>query len=166
MIIPIHQTSLAAGLPLPRLAHVGEDVGFDLPTAIDFTVEPGNSVKVPTGLVFDLPTATFRVGGFFGIGGIPVRIALVIEQRTGNGGRGLFPAATIVDPGYRPDASDENGLTLWLRNVGNDLLNFKRGDKVMQGLFILMAVPRLRLTPLDKIRWTTKRMGMRFGETG
>jgi dUTPase len=165
MQIRIHQTRLAAGLPLPQRAHAS-DVGFDLRSAIDFTVDPGKSVQVPTGLIFDLPIREFRLGGFLGFGGAPFRIALVIEQRTGNGGRGLYPAATIVDPGYRPDPEDEKGLTLLLRNVGTEVLVFARGDAVAQGLFSPIFTPIVLGVAAKRIRWNTDRGPKRFGATG
>jgi dUTPase len=165
MRIRIHQTKLALGLPLPRRAHPS-DVGFDLRSCIDFTVDPGKSVQVPTGLIFDLSTKEFRIGGFFGFGGLPFRIALVIEQRTGNGGRGLYPAATIVDPGYRSDPEDEKGLTLLLRNVGTETLTFARGDAVAQGLFSPIFTPIVLGVSAKRIRWNTDRGSKRFGATG
>lgn len=166
MHIQVYQTPLAAGLPIPSRAHL-TDVGFDLQTAIDFSVGPGDPVRVPTGLVFDLPEKPFYIGGMFGFEGrIPFRIALIIEQRTGNGGRGLIPAATVVDPGYRPDHDDENGLTLLLRNIGRDILEFKRGDRVAQGLFIPMIAPELIGVPGKKVHWKTERGKKRFGDTG
>jgi dUTPase len=164
MRIKVYQTNLAAGLPLPARSFL-TDVGFNIATAIDFTVDGGESVKVPTGLVFDLPTRQFKVRtGLFS--SLPARLMLQIEQRTGNGGRGLFPAATIVDPGYRPDPEDEAGLTLWLRNVGKETLAFKRGDNVVQGLFVLCITPTIVQVPARLIRWDTDRGAGRFGSTG
>jgi dUTPase len=157
--IGVFQTPLAEGLPLPERAYES-DVGFDIRTAVDFRVGPGESVRVPTGLVFDLPTEPFEIDGKL------CRVALVIEQRTGNGGRGLIPAATIVDPGYRPDPTDVNGLTLLLRNIGNKTLKFKRGDAVVQGLFQLFVIPTLTKVEADEVEWDTDRGAERFGETG
>jgi dUTPase len=181
MRINVYRTAPAKDLPLPARAHES-DIGYDLCSAIDFTVAPGDSIKVPTGLVFNLSEKTFYIGGFrlFGFrlwGGLPFGIALIIKQRTGNGGKGLFPAATEVDPGYRPiiddyiativcDPFDPNGLVLWLRNVGNDTLTFKRGDKVVQGLFELRFKPKLVDAPFKKIKRFTARGAKRFGATG
>ena len=167
MLINVHQTRLAEGLPLPARAHE-TDIGFDIPTAVDFSVAPGESVKVPTGLVFDLPEEPLMVGG------VAYRVALIIEQRTGNGGKGLIPGATVVDPGYRSDREDVNGLTLLLRNVNRPyrwrrskgVLAFKRGDRVVQGLFMLFPVLSLSLAGAGEIRWDTERGGKRFGATG
>lgn len=153
--IKIHGTPITEGIELPNMAHPTEDVGFDIRTAVDFTVEPHRDVKVPTGLIFDLPVH----------GGL-VRVALVIEQRTGNGGKGLIPGATIVDPGYRPDPEDPNGLTLWLRNVSDEKLEFKKGDRIVQGLFVPMLAPALVSVGKEEVNWETKRGGTRFGGTG
>lgn len=163
--IKVFQTPLAEGLPLPARAH-STDIGWDIQTAVDFSVRPGEAVRVPTGLVFDLPEEPIVIGN------MPHRLGLVIEQRTGNGGRGLFPAATIVDPGYRPDKDDPNGLTLLLRNMnrpgwfGRSALSFKRGDKVVQGIFLLFPGVELASAPASAIRWGTERGAKRFGATG
>lgn len=162
MRIRVYQTKLAEGLPLPARSHE-TDVGYDLATAVDFSVDPGCVVRVPTGLVFDLPLKKRRLWFFFGP---PLRLLLQIEQRTGNGSRGLFPAATVVDPAYRSDRNDENGLTLALRNVSLETLSFKRGDRVMQGLFFLAVTPTLRGVKANRIRWITDRGSKRFGATG
>jgi dUTPase len=158
-------TPLAEGIPPPARAH-HSDSGYDLRTCIDFTIHPGEVRDVPTGLVFDIPERAFRnkVRGLFGLGTYVWE--LKIEQRTGNGGKGLFPAATVVDAGYRPNHDDPNGLTLRLRNVGSDVLTFKRGDAVMQGLFVRNYTPTLRQVPKACIRWNTKRGNKRFGATG
>lgn len=163
--IKVFQTSLAKGLPLPSRAHL-TDIGWDIQTAVDFSVAPGEAVRVPTGLVFDLPEEPVVIGT------MPHRIGLVIEQRTGNGGRGLFPAATIVDPGYRSGKDDPSGLTLLLRNVnrprwfGRNTLSFKRGDKVVQGIFLLFPWVELVGSSASDIRWDTARGAKRFGATG
>lgn len=163
--IKVFQTSLAKGLPLPQRAHT-TDIGWDIQAAVDFSVAPGEAVRVPTGLVFDLPEGPIVIGT------MPHRLGLVIEQRTGNGGRGLFPAATIVDPGYRSDKDDPNGLTLLLRNVnrqgwfGRGALSFKRGDKVVQGIFQLFPWVELAGASASDISWDTERGAKRFGATG
>lgn len=163
--IKVFQTPLAKGLPLPQRAH-STDIGWDIQTAVDFSVAPGEAVRVPTGLVFDLPEGPIVIGT------MPHRLGLVIEQRTGNGGRGLFPAATIVDPGYRSDKDDPNGLTLLLRNVNraswirNRTLSFSRGDKVVQAIFLLFPCVELVDAPASDICWDTERGSKRFGATG
>jgi len=163
MKIGVYVTSLAEGLygpqGVPERAHAS-DVGYDLRTTVGFSLDSGDGIKVPTGLVFDLPTEEFTVGG------VPCRIAMLIEQRTGNGGRGLIPAATVVDAGYRPDPEDGSGLTLWLRNIGMYTLSFVRGDAVVQARFVFHPVPELVLVGEDQINWSTDRGSKRFGDTG
>lgn len=161
MRINVFQTKLAEGLPLPARSHE-TDVGYDLATAIDFSVDRGCVARVPTGLVFDLPLKRRRLGFF----GPSYRVMLRIEQRTGLGGRGLFPAATVVDPGYRPERNDEEGLVLLLRNVSLERLEFLKGARVAQGVFFLALTPTLCSAPADWIRWVTDRGSKRFGATG
>jgi dUTP pyrophosphatase len=159
MKIKVFQTALAKGLPLPKRAYPS-DVGFDLATVADLAVGPGEVAMIPTGLVFDLPTKRFTIGG------IPHQLALVVEPRTGRGREGLIPAARVVDAGYRSEPNDVNGLTLALRNVGKDLITLQRGDRVAQGLFHLIPIPALVLSDARGINWDTDRKGGRFGSTG
>lgn len=142
-------------LALPEKAHVGEDIGYDLQTAVDFTVKPGQEILVPTGFIFDLPVHS----GHF-------RVEMKIEQRTGNGKKGLFAAAKTVDAGYRPDPKDRNGLVLCLRNVGNKTLRFKRGDRVAQAIFAIKYAPNLVEAPKEDLKYDTARGPKRLGDTG
>lgn len=142
-------------LNIPEKAHAGEDIGYDLQTAVDFEVKPGQEVLVPTGFIFDLPVHS----GHF-------RVEMKIEQRTGNGKKGLFAAAKTVDAGYRPDPNDPNGLVLCLRNVGNKTLKFKRGERVAQGIFAIKYAPNLAEVPKDQINYDTARGQKRLGDTG
>lgn len=143
-------------LPLPFRAHVGEDIGYDLCTAVDFIVGPGEQVFVPTGFIFDLPVH----GGNF-------RVEMKIEQRTGTGTKGLFAAAKTVDAGYRPNPNDPEGLVLSLRNVANDEpLVFKRGDRIAQAIFAIKYAPDLVEVPKENIKYDTGRGPKKFGDTG
>ncbi len=168
MQIGVYTTKLVGPNWIPKRVHQ-TDTGFDLKTAIDFSVKPGCNVKVPTGLVFDLPIEVVMQNG------IPHQWTLVIEQRTGLAGRGLYPAATIVDAGYRPKPDDENGLTLSLFNVARrpllpwsswNTLSFQRGDKVMQARFVLSPIPNLTYRGHGEVTWNTDRGDKRFGATG
>lgn len=159
MKIKVWKSPLVAGLELPSRAYL-TDGGYDLRTAVDLTVAPGECVDVPTGLFFDLPTKEFRLGG------VPHRLVMRIDQRTGVASKGLFAAATVVDSGYRPDPKHPEGLVLRLRNVGTETLSYARGDRVAQALFLLVCTPKLEEAPQDKIFWDTDRGPGRFSSTG
>jgi dUTPase len=71
--------------------------------------------------------------------------------------------AWIVDSGYR--AEDENGLTLALRNLGQEILHFEVGDRVAQGLFVPVWTPDLIGISEEEID-ETERGGARLGSSG
>jgi len=45
---------LDEGLAVPRYQHEG-DAGLDLPSRIDFTLEPGERATIPTGIAVAIP---------------------------------------------------------------------------------------------------------------
>lgn len=157
--IGVYQTSLAKGLPLPSRAHLS-DAGYDLQAAISFTIGPGESKRVPTGLVFDIPVEEYVIAG------MPFRMAILIEPRTSLGEVGLLTAAKIIDSGYRSKPEEEAGLELILRNAGKKELSFDRGKSIAQALFQLVAVPRLVVVKQRQVTWKTDRSNKRFGDTG
>ena len=142
------------GIRLPERRHAG-DAGFDLRTIEAVTVLPGQVGKFPTGLNFNLPGHDSK--------GVS-RVSLWILPRTGlAAGKGLYPMAWIVDSGYRAD--DENGLTLALRNLGQETLSFAIGDRVAQGLLVPVWTPELVEISAEEID-ETERGGARLGSSG
>lgn len=159
----MYQTPLAEGLPLPSKAHP-TDVGWDIATAVDFVAEPGKPVKVPTGLVIDMPDYIFTTGWLWW----KKRwvLSFVVKPRTGHGSRGFQPFATEFDTGYRPVRGDINGWVLCLCNLSDEPMEFKRGDRVAQIVPTLVcAEPWVPITEAQ-VKWLTKRGSKRFGATG
>ncbi len=152
--VHVSEKAKKVGVGLPARKHQG-DSGFDLRTIVPVTVKPGEVGRFPTGLNFNLPTHSDP--GCWHVG-------LWILPRTGlAAGRGLYPMAWIVDAGYR--AKDGDGLTLALRNLGQEVLSFEVGDRVAQGLLVPVWTPKLveiDAGALDK----TARGGKRLGSTG
>lgn len=142
------------GIGIPARKHAG-DAGFDLRTIEAVTVRPGEVGKFPTGLNFNLPGHDSRES---------FHISLWILPRTGlAAGKGLYPMAWIVDAGYR--AEDENGLTLALRNLGQETLTFEVGDRVAQGLFVPVWTPGIVEISAEEID-ETERGSARLGSSG
>lgn len=152
--VHVSNKARALGIGLPTRAFPG-DAGYDLRTIMEVIVKPGKVGRFPTGLNFNLPGHDRDS---------ILQIPLLILPRTGlAAGKGLYPMAWVVDSGYR--AEDEDGLILALRNLGQETLNFKIGDRVAQGLFIPVWTPTLVEIPANKIDITT-RSGQRLGSTG
>lgn len=138
--VHVSDKAKALGIGLPERRYQG-DAGYDLRTIESVIVEPGMVGRFPTGLNFNLPGHDEES---------IVHVALLILPRTGlASGKGLYPMAWVVDSGYRP--SDENGLTLALRNLGQEVLSFEPGDRVAQGLLLPVWTPNLTEISAEKI---------------
>ena len=53
-MIEIEIKMLDADLQLPRYQHEG-DAGLDLPSRVDFVIEPGERAMIPTGIAVAIP---------------------------------------------------------------------------------------------------------------
>ncbi len=128
---------------LPRYAHVGPfgDLAADLHAISAWTIEPGQTVAIPTGLAL----------------GLPAGYGALVEDRSGMALRGLTTLAGVIDPGYRGE------IKVVLTNLADDAQKILAGDRVAQ----LRIVQRIEaefeeVTELDE----TVRDGGGFGSTG
>ena len=129
--------------PLPALAYAG-DAAFDLPTAIDAELSPGQRKKLPTGLAFAIPD------GFAGL----------VLPRSGLADRlgiGVVNSPGLIDSGYRGEVS------VILVNLSRETARFARGDRIAQ--LMLVAVPSVRLVEVANLS-ETERGEAGFGSTG
>jgi dUTP pyrophosphatase len=72
---------------LPRYAHTGPfgDLAADVHAVSSWTIQPGETVAVPTGFAL----------------GLPANFGALVEDRSGLALRGLTTLAGVIDPGYR-----------------------------------------------------------------
>ena len=72
---------------LPRYAHTGPfgDLAADLHAVSAWTIQPGETVAIPTGIAL----------------GFPAGYGALVEDRSGLALRGLTTLAGVIDPGYR-----------------------------------------------------------------
>lgn len=104
---------LDPGLPLPSYALPG-DAGFDICTAIDVTLGPGERVVVPTGIALALPDG----------------YAAFVHPRSGLAARhGLtvVNAPGTIDAGYRGEVK-----VCLLNTDSREALTLRRGERVAQ----------------------------------
>jgi dUTP pyrophosphatase len=128
---------------LPRYAHTGPygDLAADLYAVSAWTIEPGETVAIPTGLALQFP-ADF--GG-------------LIQDRSGLALRGLTTLAGVIDPGYRGE------IKVVVTNLSPIAHSVCAGDRIAQ----LRIVQRIEasfelVTQLDD----TPRNAAGFGSTG
>ena len=128
---------------LPRYAHEGPfgDLAADLYAVSQWTIEPGETVAVATGIAL----------------GFPADFGALIEDRSGLALRGITTLAGVIDPGYRGE------IKVVMTNLSTAAQVIFRGDRIAQ----LRIVRRLqasfeRVESLDE----TKRDAGGFGSTG
>ena len=120
--------------------------GYDLYAAIDYTIEvqPHATVKVGTGLAFELPENTFAA--IFPRSGIASK-------------RGLAPAnkVGVCDADYRGE------YMIMLHNHTNSVQTIEPGERIAQ--MILMPYIPMEFNEVDELSETVRGIGG-FGSTG
>lgn len=114
---------------LPTMAYPG-DAAFDLPTAVDVELFPGERKKLPTGLAFAIPS------GYAGL----------VLPRSGLAHRlgiGVVNSPGLIDSGYRGEVS------VILVNLSGRTVRFARGDRIAQ--LMVVAVPAVSLEIVDDL---------------
>ncbi|MEE2776168.1 MAG: dUTP diphosphatase [Acidobacteriota bacterium] len=133
------------GLPLPERASAGS-AGYDLRAAIEESqsVEPGQRVLVPTGLVVEIPAGWE--------GQVRPRSGLALRH-----GITLPNAPGTIDSDYRGE------IGVILANLGGESHTIERGDRIAQLVF----------APVAEVKWVvaddladSDRGAGGFGSTG
>jgi dUTP pyrophosphatase len=95
---------------LPTVAHPGEDIGYDLYSCEDLTIEAHSAAGVHTGIAIEfVPVA----GG-------------VVKTRSGLARKRLMCNAGVIDAGYRGE------IIVVVENLGDEPYSIRKGDKIAQ----------------------------------
>ena len=143
MPITIRTIKLHPEAQLPRYAHTGPygDLAADLHAVSAWTIEPGETVAIPTGIAL----------------GLPPDYGALVEDRSGMALRGLTTLAGVIDPGYRGE------IKVVLTNLADIPQSVFPGDRIAQ----LRIVQRLEATfELVETLDETPRNVLGFGSTG
>jgi dUTP pyrophosphatase len=135
---------LDASVPLPAYAKAG-DAGADLATRIDFTLQPGERMLVPTGISIALPN------GYVAL--VHPRSGLAIKH-----GVSMVNTPGTVDAGYRGE--------LQVILINHDLtqpVSFKKGDRIAQ--LVIQKVERAQFVEVENLPGS-ERSADGFGSTG
>jgi len=134
---------LHPGAQLPRYAHDGRfgDLAADLHAVSEWTIEPGETVAIPTGIAL----------------GLPAEFGALVEDRSGMALRGLTTLAGVIDPGYRGE------IKVVLTNLSPMAHSIFPGDRIAQ----LRIVRRIQASfeVVDRLDETPRNAGG-FGSTG
>lgn len=131
-------------VPLPSYAKAG-DAGADLATRIDFTINPGERILVPTGISIALPN------GYVAL--VHPRSGLAIKH-----GISMVNTPGTVDAGYRGE--------LQVILINHDLtqpVSFKKGDRIAQ--LVIQKVERADFVEVSDLPGSDRAAGG-FGSTG
>jgi dUTP pyrophosphatase len=135
---------LDESVPLPSYAKAG-DAGADLATRIDFTIQPGERMLVPTGISIALPN------GYVAL--VHPRSGLAIKH-----GISMVNTPGTVDAGYRGE--------LQVILINHDLtqpVSFKKGDRIAQ--LVIQKVERAQFVEVENLPGS-ERSDDGFGSTG
>jgi dUTP pyrophosphatase len=131
-------------VPIPSYAKAG-DAGADLATRIDFTINPGERMLVPTGISIALPN------GYVAL--VHPRSGLAIKH-----GISMVNTPGTVDAGYRGE--------LQVILINHDLtqpVSFKKGDRIAQ--LVIQKVERADFVEVSDLPGSDRAAGG-FGSTG
>ena len=131
-------------VPLPSYAKAG-DAGADLATRIDFTINPGERMLVPTGISIALPN------GYVAL--VHPRSGLAIKH-----GISMVNTPGTVDAGYRGE--------LQVILINHDLtqpVSFKKVDRIAQ--LVIQKVERADFVEVSDLPGSDRSSGG-FGSTG
>jgi len=146
MKVQISQLPHAADLPLPDYETPGA-VGFDICTAEDREIAPGEIARIRTGLVFKTPPG----------------YALIIAPRSSTPAKKKLDmphSLGVIDQDY---CGPTDELLLQVRNFSSAPVTVKRGEKIAQGLFVRVDRAEWQEITFDQLKAAESRGG--FGST-
>lgn len=125
---------------LPTRAH-HDDAGLDIYSCEAITLQPHTTVKVQTGVAFELPE------GYVGL----------VWDKSSIGGKGIKTLGGVLDAGYRGE------LFVPLHNLHDEPYTFEAGHKIAQ--MVIQKVELWEVEETDELSETKRGTGA-FGSTG
>lgn len=101
--------------------------GYDFVTPIPFVLHPGEKITIPTGIkvYFEPEKADKYHLQLFIRSSVGIRQNVVLANQTG-----------VIDSDYYDNSDNEGDMLIALRNVGDESVKFRAGDRIMQGIFM------------------------------
>lgn len=143
-MIEIQIKLLDEGLPMPRYQHEG-DAGLDLPSRVDYVLEPGERAMIPTGIAVAIPR------GYAGF--VLPRSGLASRH-----GIALVNSPGLVDSGYRGEMA-----IIMINTDKREAFHIKRGDRIAQ--LVIQKVIEATTVQVNELDATSRGAGG-FGSTG
>jgi len=143
-MIEIQIKLLDEDLPMPRYQHEG-DAGLDLPSRVDYVLEPGERAMIPTGIAVAIPR------GYAGF--VLPRSGLASRH-----GIALVNSPGLVDSGYRGEMA-----IIVINTDKREAFHIKRGDRIAQ--LVIQKVVEATTIQVSELDATSRGSGG-FGSTG
>jgi dUTP pyrophosphatase len=143
-LIEIQIKLLDEGLPMPRYQHEG-DAGLDLPSRVDFVLEPGERAMIPTGIAVAIPQG--YAGFVLPRSGLAARHGIALVNSPG-----------LVDSGYRGEMA-----IIMINTDKHQPFQIKRGDRIAQ--LVIQKVVEATTIKVSELDSTSRGEGG-FGSTG
>lgn len=100
--------------------HTSESAGFDIASAVDVVIAPGEVAKIPTGLVIAAPKGHFLL--IASRSSLPLKKGLMMANGIG-----------VVDPDY---AGPNDQIHIIVHNFTQKPVEVKKGERLAQGIFL------------------------------
>jgi dUTP pyrophosphatase len=143
-MIEIEIKLLEEDLPMPRYQNEG-DAGLDLPSRVDYVLNPGERAKIPTGIAVAIPR------GYAGF-------VLPRSGLASRNGISLVNSPGLVDSGYRGEMA-----IIMINTDKHEAFHIKRGDRIAQ--LVIQRVEEVKLIRREELD-DTARGEAGFGSTG
>ena len=143
-MIEIEIKLLEEDLPMPRYQNEG-DAGLDLPSRVDYVLNPGERAKIPTGIAVAIPR------GYAGF-------VLPRSGLASRNGISLVNSPGLVDSGYRGEMA-----IIMINTDKHEAFHIKRGDRIAQ--LVIQRVEEVKLIRREELDDTARGEGG-FGSTG
>lgn len=129
---------------LPKCAHPGDDLGWDVYSIESETVEPGQVVSIKTGIAV-------QVEG--------INAGFLLRERSGHGKVGIKLLGGVIDPCYQGE------WKIMLINLGSEPFVISKGDRIAQAI-MLPTLTRIPIDWTESFKTETERGSGGFGSTG
>lgn len=101
--------------------------GYDFVTPYSFWLKPGDSYMVHTDIKAYMPKDTVLM--IYPRSSMGIKKHVVLGNLTG-----------IIDSDYVDNPNNEGNIGICLYNYGNEIQEFKEGDRIAQGIFVKYSV--------------------------
>lgn len=117
----ILSTYMDQGLELPE-RKTALSAGYDIASAADVRVAPGQVVMIPTGLKAYMQSDEYL--------GIHIRSGLAVKSKLC-----LVNSQGIIDADYYNNSSNEGHILVAVINLGSEDIQIEKGARIAQGIF-------------------------------